>query len=125
MAYDFNDTSPIYLQLIQVFCEKLIARQWKAGEKIPPVRELAVEYGVNPNTVQRALTQMEQEGLLYTQRTSGRYITEDVEYIRRVRDNIADDYIDEFINKMLALGLNKEELEGKLTQKWRELNGNH
>ena len=44
MAYDFNDTSPIYLQLIQVFCEKLIARQWKAGEKIPPVRELAVEY---------------------------------------------------------------------------------
>ena len=125
MAYDFKDTSPIYLQLIQVFCEKLIARQWKAGEKIPPVRELAVEYGVNPNTVQRALTQMEQEGLLYTQRTSGRYITEDEEYIRRVRDNIADDYIDEFINKMLALGLNKEELEGKLTQKWRELNGNH
>ena len=125
MAYDFNDTSPIYLQLIQVFCEKLIARQWKAGEKIPPVRELAVEYGVNPNTVQRALTQMEQEGLLYTQRTSGRYITEDEEYIRRVRDNIADDYIGEFINKMLALGLNKEESEEKLTQKWRELHGNH
>ena len=125
MAYDFNDTSPIYLQLIQVFCEKLIARQWKAGEKIPPVRELAVEYGVNPNTVQRALTQMEQEGLLYTQRTSGRYITEDEEYIRRVRDNIADDYIGEFINKMLALGLNKEELEEKLTQKWRERHGNH
>ena len=117
MTYDFNDTSPIYLQLIQVFCEKLIARQWKAGEKIPPVRELAVEYGVNPNTVQRALTQMEQEGLLYTQRTSGRYITEDEEYIRRVRDNIADDYIGEFINK--------KEVEEKLTQKWRELHGNH
>ena len=70
--------------------EQIVSGQLAAGEKVPPVRELAAQAGVNPNTMQRALAEMEREGLMFTNRTSGRYVTEDREMIGKVREQIAE-----------------------------------
>ena len=90
--------------------EQIVRGQLGAGEKVPPVRELAAEAGVNPNTMQRALADLEREGLMYTNRTSGRYVTEDKMMIQKVREQIASDRIAEFLAGMNQLGFTEQEI---------------
>ena len=80
------------------------------GDKLPSVRELAAEAGVNPNTMQRALAELEQTGLVYTNRTSGRYITSDIEIIKKLKKQSAKNIIIEFIEKMKQLGYEEDEI---------------
>ena len=96
MAWKLNPERQIWLQLVDVLKFRIVSGQYPAGVKLPSVRELAAEAGVNPNTMQRALAEMEREGLMFTNRTSGRYVTEDREMIGKVREQIAGERITEF-----------------------------
>ena len=101
---------PIYAQIIERVQLDIITGRYKPGEKLPSVRELASEVAVNPNTMQKALSELEQSGLLYTQRTSGRFITEDTELIHRIKNDLATMQVREFIRKMRQIGLGDNEI---------------
>ena len=75
MEWQFRNDSPIYTQLTQRLTQAIVAGEFRPGERLPSVRELAVEAGVNPNTVQRALSELERDGLVFSQRTAGRVVT--------------------------------------------------
>ena len=81
MEWQFRNDSPIYTQLTQRLTQAIVAGEFRPGERLPSVRELAVEAGVNPNTVQRALADLERDGLVFSQRTAGRFVTGEVSRI--------------------------------------------
>ncbi len=110
MAWALDSGRPIYAQIIERVQLAIITGHYKPGEKLPSVRELASEAAVNPNTMQKALSELEQSGLLYTQRTSGRFITEDTDRIHRMKNSLATMQVREFIRKMRQLGLGDEEI---------------
>lgn len=110
MAWNLSSDRPIYAQILEVIQLRIITGQYKAGEKIPSVRELAAEVGVNPNTMQKALTELERSKLVMAQRTSGRIVTEDKEMIRGIRNQLAGNYLREFVDRMKELGFDKEEI---------------
>lgn len=116
MAWNLNSDRPIYAQILEVIQLRIIAGQYKSGDKIPSVRELAAEAGVNPNTMQKALSELERSGLVMAQRTSGRIVTEDLEMIKQTRNMLAREQVDVFISKMKELGFNKEEIMALLEQ---------
>ncbi len=97
MQWQLEGDRPIYQQLVDQIMMQIVSGQRKAGDKVPAVRELAAEAGVNPNTMQRALADLERQGLLYTNRTSGRYVTEDEEMITKIRERIAEERICAFL----------------------------
>ncbi len=110
MAWTLDSGRPIYAQIIERVQLDIITGRYKPGEKLPSVRELASEAAVNPNTMQKALSELEQSGLLYTQRTSGRFITEDTELIHRIKNDLATMQVREFIRKMRQMGLGDNEI---------------
>lgn len=110
MAWNLDSDRPIYTQILEEIQLRVITGQYKPGTKIPSVRELAAEAGVNPNTMQKALVELERDGLVMAQRTSGRVVTEDMKMIEETRNKIARDQINDFIDKMLKLGFQKEEI---------------
>ena len=110
MAWALDSGRPIYAQIIERVQLDIITGHYKPGEKLPSVRDLASEAAVNPNTMQKALSEMEQSGLLYTQRTSGRFITEDTELIQRMKTTLATMQVREFIHKMRQIGLDDTEI---------------
>ena len=109
MPWTLDDTRPIYLQLEDIIKSKIIAGIYKPGQKLPSVRELATEAAVNPNTMQKALAELERSGLVYTQRTSGRYITEDTAIMQNLKHQLAHDLIYQFLEAMAHLGYTREE----------------
>lgn len=106
MVFDAN--IPIYLQIMEDFKKQIIAGNYISGEKIASVRELAVSYGVNPNTVQRSLSELEREGLLYSERTSGRFITKDEELLKQLKSAYATKLLDACIKQLRELQFDKE-----------------
>lgn len=116
MAWNLNSDRPIYTQILEEIQLRIIVGQYKPGAKIPSVRELAAEAGVNPNTMQKALAELERNGLVMAQRTSGRIVTEDMEMIRETRNKIAQEQVSDFVDKMQKLGFNKEEIIKLLEQ---------
>lgn len=127
MANDFSSNVPIYLQIMNDVKLKIVSGSWEAGQRLQSVRELAVEFSVNPNTMQRSLSELEREGLLYTERTSGRYVSQDQAKISKARDEMAKEYTDSYFNSMQKLGYKNEEIvyvvSNKFTNK-REENKN-
>lgn len=109
MTWSFNSTTPIYIQIIEHIRLSIAVGEFKAGEKLMSVRELAAEAEVNPNTMQKALSELERDGLLYTQRTSGRFITNDTEAIAKLRKQLAEEHIETFLTKMNQLGYSSSE----------------
>lgn len=114
MPWEFNSSSPIYLQIIEHIKLKIAVGEYKAGDKLLSVRELAAEAEVNPNTMQKALSELERDGLLYTQRTAGRFITENAETITELRHQLAGEQLDMFLKKMEKLGYSPKEALGLL-----------
>ena len=110
MAWALDSGRPIYAQIIERVQLDIITGHYKPGVKLPSVRDLASEAAVNPNTMQKALSELEQSGLLYTQRTSGRFITEDTELIQRMKTTLATMQVREFIHKMRQIGLDDTEI---------------
>ena len=110
MKWEFKSGVPIYLQIITTLKMKIAGGDLPPGSQVKPVRELAMEAGVNPNTMQRALTQLEQEGLLYTLRTSGRFVTEDTEVLKKMRKTLSEEHIKEMFEALGKLGMSGEEI---------------
>lgn len=110
MSWEFENSTPIYKQIMKEIELKIISGVYKSGEKIDSVRDLAKEASVNPNTMQKALTELEKTGLIYSQRTSGRFITEDINMINQIKVSLAKDKVCEFINGMKNMGFSKDEV---------------
>jgi DNA-binding transcriptional regulator YhcF (GntR family) len=120
MPWNLQSDRPIYSQLIEKVQLLIVSGVYPAGSKLPSVRDLAAEASVNPNTMQRALAQLENEGLLYSQRTSGRFVTEDVEKVMQTKNSLAANLIHTFIRKMNQLGYNKQQIFSMLGQIMKE-----
>ena len=108
MPWNLNSERPIYFQIMERLTMDIISGIYKPGEKLPSVRELAQEAGVNPNTMQKSLSELERTGLLYSQRTSGRFITEDMTMIEKTKTDLASEQIKEFLKKMEYIGFTKQ-----------------
>lgn len=110
MSWSFSNDKPIFQQLVDIITLKIISGEYGAGSKLEAVRELAVVAGVNPNTMQRALTQIEGTGLIFTKRGDGRYVTEDEEKITAAKNAYVAERVRLFIESVKALGLDEEEI---------------
>ena len=110
MSWTLDNDRPIYLQLMERIQRDIIAGVYQPGDKLPSVRDLALEAAVNPNTMQKALSELERSGLVYSQRTSGRFITEDTEMLTQMKKELATEHIQEFFQKMVQLGFSRAEL---------------
>ena len=110
MKWDFKSGEPIYQQIMRVLRTQIASGEYPPGCRFPAVRELALEAGVNPNTMQRALAELEREGLLVTVRTTGKFVTEDQELISRTRSDLAADSIRALIGSLKNLGLTEKQI---------------
>ncbi|MEE0740663.1 MAG: GntR family transcriptional regulator [Emergencia sp.] len=106
-----NDSLPIYVQIMDSVRAAIVSGELAAGQKVAPVRELAEDFGVNPNTMQRALAELEREGLLISERTAGRFVTRDLEIINKARQDAAERIVRDFLQKMSSLGYNRTQIE--------------
>lgn len=113
---EFKDNIPIYLQIEQYLYRQIALGKMKAGEKIPSVRKLALELTVNVNTVQRALQEMNTQGILYTKRGEGNFVTEDTELLSKTKQSLINNELDEFVQNMEKLGIKKDKLVSTLTE---------
>ena len=117
MNWQFSNDAPIYAQLIGQIRAGIVSGAFSPGERLPSVRDLAMEAGVNPNTMQRALAQLEAEGLVYTERTTGRFVTEDTALLEQLRDETARAMTTEYLEKMRGIGYGPAEA-AKLMTGW-------
>ena len=115
MAWTFDEKSPIYLQIAYRVKLKIASKELRMGQQLLPVREFDQEAGVNPNTVQRAFQELEKEGLVYSARTSGRFVTEDEKLINQKRHEIAQNLIKNFVTEMSAIGFSSPEIKTIIT----------
>ena len=109
MSWAFKNDAPIYSQLMYQVKLKIASGAYGPGVKLPTVRAFAAETGVNPNTIQRALNELERDGLIQTQSTSGKFVTDNSAAIEKVRVEIADERISGFLEEMIGLGYSLEE----------------
>lgn len=110
MPWEISSERSVYLQLIDIIKQKIMSGEYQPGQRMPSVRELAADAAVNPNTMQRALTELEREGLLYTQRTNGRFVSEDKGLITGLRVSGAEQKAKEFYREMVQNGLSADEI---------------
>ncbi len=109
MPWDFTTDRPIYLQLVENIQQKIISGEYSPGERLPSVRDLALAAAVNPNTMQKAMTELERSGLVFAQRTSGRYITDDAQLIKNLRRQTAGQQAADFLAGLHKLGFSSDE----------------
>ncbi len=105
MEWKFSDDVPIYLQIIEMMKTDIVSGKYKSGDRLPAVRDLAMEAGVNPNTVQRAYAELERQGLVQSERTSGRFVSIDDKKIQELRKDLSEQSIREFFAKLRKLGM--------------------
>lgn len=110
MSWKFDTTRPIYMQLVERIKLMIVTGELASGSKLKSVRDMAEEAGVNPNTMQRALAELECEALVYSQRTSGRFVTEDKELLTKMRDEFAEEKVKTFIESLMQLGYAQDEV---------------
>ena len=125
MQWQFSNDAPIYTQLIQQVKVGIVTGAFPPGERLPSVRDMATEAGVNPNTMQRALAELERDGLVYSQRTAGRFVTEDNTMINTAKRSLAERHVKTFLEAMLRLGFQKDEIIALITQELGEEEANH
>ena len=116
MGEQFDASRPIYAQLVERLKAKILAGSYPPGRHLDSVRDLAAAAGVNPNTMQRALAQLENEGLVRTERTAGRYVTEDTALIEQLRTEAAQKLAEEFLGKMRGIGYSPARIAALLEQ---------
>ena len=114
MAWKFDNNIPIYIQISNIIKLQIVTKQLQSGDKLPTVRDLAETAGVNPNTVQRALSDLETEGFVYSVRTTGRFVTDNVDLIQRTRVELVQNELETFVSNMLNLGFEESELVAQL-----------
>ena len=110
MAWKFHNNAPIYVQIMDEIKLRIAKGELKPGDKVPPVRDLAMKAGVNPNTMQKALSELEREGVLYSERTSGRFVADVNEGEEKMREGISMKFIEAYVKGMKELGFSNDEL---------------
>jgi len=110
MAWTLNSDRPIYAQLVEKLKMQIVSGFYHPGDRLPSVRELAQEASVNPNTMQKAFSELERSGLIITQRTSGRMVTEDIDMIKEIQLELAKENIKIFLENMKQLGYTEKEI---------------
>ena len=116
MDWEFRSDLPIYTQLVDKIKLGILSGELPPGAKLPPVRELAMEAGVNPNTMQRAMQELEREALVFTQRTAGRFVTEDMTVIDSIKEKLAESKLESFLADMAQLGYDRRRVAALLTE---------
>lgn len=106
---DFNNNIPIYVQLIQQLKTYIISGQINPGDKLPSVRDLALKTKVNPNTMQKALVELEEIGLIFTERTNGKYVTKNKETIKKLKQEYAKNISTQYFQSMEKIGYSKKD----------------
>lgn len=119
MSEQFDSSRPIYAQLVERLKARILAGTYQSGGHLDSVRDLAAAAGVNPNTMQRALAQLEAEGLVRTERTSGRFVTEDTDLIEQLRASAARNIAADFLKKMRSIGYTPQQA-AELLRSWNE-----
>ena len=109
MDYIFDNERPIYVQLVEKLRLEIVSGKLKIGERLPSVRELALTARVNPNTMQKALAELETEGLVYTERTNGKFVTANKELIEKIKRKLAKEKVNNYIKDMKNIGITYEE----------------
>ncbi|MGO5358827.1 GntR family transcriptional regulator [Anaerofustis sp. LCP19S3_F7] len=110
MGWEFENDRPIYLQIASFIERDILKGRYKAGDKLPSVREFASVADVNPNTMQKAFSELEKNNIVFSSRTSGRFVTEDEEIIQRRRLLLAKEYVYDFLIKMKEIGFDEKEI---------------
>ena len=119
MAEQFDSSRPIYAQLVERLKAKILSGIYPPGGHLDSVRDLAAAAGVNPNTMQRALAELERTGLVYTQRTAGRFVTEDAAVVDSAKQELAHQQIGAFLHRMERMGYDREQT-AQLVRSWEE-----
>ncbi len=109
MEYIFDNERPIYIQLMEKIRLEIVSGKLKKGERMPSVRELAITMKVNPNTMQKALAELENEQLIYTERTNGKFVTQNQERIEEIKKELAKEKVNTYLNSMKDIGISFEE----------------
>lgn len=109
MDYIFDNDRPIYLQLVEKLRIEIVSGNLKQGERLPSVRELALIARVNPNTMQKALVELENEGLVYTERTNGKFVTDNNQLIDELKKELAKEKVISYLNDMKNIGISKDD----------------
>ena len=120
MEWKFRSDLPIYSQLVEQIKLGIVSAKLLPGERLMSVRDMATEAGVNPNTMQRALQELERDGMVYSQRTTGRFVTENMQVIERAKKKFAEEQIRNFLEAMKKLGYQWEEILALLKEKEEE-----
>lgn len=116
MTWQFDNNLPIYIQIMDRIKLEIISKKLDTGEKLPSVRDLAEQAGVNPNTIQRALSELEREGFVYSQRTTGRFVTDNHDLIYQSRQRLSQEELKRFIDNMTNFGYEKQDLPEVVTR---------
>lgn len=119
MEWNFKNGIPIYTQIIDEMTMRIASGSYEPGEKLPSVRDLAMDAGVNPNTMQRALAELERRGLVFSERTSGRFVTKEDKVLKELHEELAKKYFEEFADKLRKIGMSGEEITGAV-RRWLE-----
>ena len=109
MEYVFDNQRPIYIQLVEKLKLEIVSGRLKPGDRISSVRDLAITFKVNPNTMQKALSDLESQGLIYTERTNGKFVTENEKLIEKVKRDFAKEKVNQYISDMKNIGITFEE----------------
>ena len=120
MQWKLSDDRPIYVQLMETITAAIASGTLAAGSRLPSVREMAAQASVNPNTMQRALAELEREGLLYSQRTAGRFVTDQSDRITQKRKELAMQQIRIFLSSMKEMGYTSEQTLNLIQQAVKE-----
>ena len=120
MQWNLSDDRPIYVQLMETITAAIASGTLAAGSRLPSVREMAAQAGVNPNTMQRALSELERDGLLYSQRTAGRFVTDQSDRITQKRKELAMQQIRIFLSSMKEMGYTSEQTLNLIQQAVKE-----
>lgn len=110
MEFNFTNDRPIYIQLVEQLELYIVSGQFLPGEKLPSIRDLAVQAQVNPNTMQRALQDLEDKKLIITERTNGKFVTDDEKFIYKQRSKLAESKIKAFLTEMYELNWSRDEV---------------
>src|SRR5699024_7861077 len=116
---DFDSAQPIWQQLVDDFTRRVIIGEWRPGMKIPSTRELALEYQVYPNTVQRALTELDRLGTTQSERTSGRFVSDEEAFLNALWDESTQEIINEVIARLTSIGGTRADGLRLLKERWR------
>ena len=116
MEWTYENDRPIYTQLVEQISRAVLTGEYSPGGKLPGIRELASDAGVNPNTMQKALTELESLNLVFSRRTSGYFVTEDTMKINQMRNQLAIEQTERFLHSMHALGCSKSEISSFVKQ---------